>query len=130
MGKTIRCDTCNRSYRSLKAVEALRDNDGVCLECDNPIDVEDWDEVVDSWAEEKVPAKKKTSKGVVGEEGKEKAAVGEEGEGEDDEDEEEDEEEDDLEGEEEEEELDLDEEDEEGEDDDEDEFDFGDEEDR
>ncbi|MGH7151161.1 MAG: hypothetical protein ACREIU_10700, partial [Planctomycetota bacterium] len=58
MGKSIRCDTCNRSYRTLKAVEALRDNDGVCLECETPIEVEDWDEVVESWEEEKAPAKK------------------------------------------------------------------------
>ncbi len=62
MGKTIRCDTCNRSYRTLKAVEALRDNDGVCLECENPIEVEDWDEVVESYDEEKVPAKKGAKK--------------------------------------------------------------------
>jgi hypothetical protein len=130
MGKTIRCDSCNKSYRTLKAVEALRENDGVCLECDNPIEVEDWDEVVDSWGENAAPAKKAKGKKAVSpakEEPEEEASKDEE---EEEEDEEEDDEAFDLEeeeDEEEEEDLDFDEEDDEDEDDEDDDFDFGDE---
>ncbi|MCI0589189.1 MAG: hypothetical protein L0323_20430 [Planctomycetes bacterium] len=127
MGKTIRCDTCNRSYRTLKAVEALRDNDGVCLECENPIEVEDWDEVVDSYDEEKAPAKKGAKKTAAAESTAKDEVKAEEGE--EDEEEDEDEDDEDLEvGEEEEEEDELDLEEDEDEDDEDEEFDFGEEE--
>jgi hypothetical protein len=132
MGKTIRCDSCNKSYRTLKAIEALRENDGVCLECDNPIEVEDWDEVVDSWGENSTPAKKakgKKAASPVREEADPEASKGEEAEEEEEEDEDEDDEAFDLEEEEEEDEedVDFDEEDDEDEDDDDEDFDFGDE---
>ena len=126
MGKTIRCDSCRKSYRTLKALEALHENDGICLECENPIEVEDWDAVMDSWAERGAskPAKVKPGKPVEGKAEDEEEKEEEEEEEEDvelsfeDEEEEDDEEEDDL---------DLDEEEDEEEDDDE-EFDFGDDE--
>lgn len=126
MGKTIRCDSCRKSYRTLKAVEALHENDGVCLECENPIEVEDWDAIMDSWTDRGTP------KGIKGKPGKLVEGKEEGGKEEEDEDEEEepafeDEEEEDEE--EEEDDLDLDEDEEDDEDDeDEEAFDFGDDE--
>lgn len=52
MGKAIRCPECGESYRSLDRVEDLRDNDGVCMVCNAPIEVADWDRILASYEDE------------------------------------------------------------------------------
>lgn len=52
MGKVIVCDECRKAYRDLEALEDLRDNDGICLVCNNPIEVEDWDRVLASYEDD------------------------------------------------------------------------------
>ena len=46
MGKAIRCPECGESYRTLERLEDLRDNDGVCMVCNAPIEVPDWDRIL------------------------------------------------------------------------------------
>ena len=45
MGKIVRCRECGKVYRELDELEDLRDNDSVCLVCNNTIEVADWDRV-------------------------------------------------------------------------------------
>lgn len=52
MGKIVRCRECGRVYRELDELEDLRDNDSVCLQCNNTIEVADWDRVLASYEEE------------------------------------------------------------------------------
>ena len=52
MGKVVHCEECHKIYRDVEALEDLRDNDGICLVCNNPIEVEDWDRVLASYAED------------------------------------------------------------------------------
>ena len=52
MAKIIKCPTCGFRYRSLEDLEDLRDNDGVCLQCNNEIEVKDWDRVLASFEDE------------------------------------------------------------------------------
>ena len=52
MGKVVSCEECRKAYRSLEALEDLRDNDGICLVCNNPIEVGDWDRVLASYEDE------------------------------------------------------------------------------
>lgn len=49
MGRIIRCPECGEVYRELEAVEELRDNDGICVVCNAPIEVADWDRVLSSY---------------------------------------------------------------------------------
>jgi hypothetical protein len=52
MGKTVRCPECGERYRTLERLEDLRDNDSVCLVCNAPIEVVDWDRVLASYEDE------------------------------------------------------------------------------
>ena len=52
MGRIIRCPECGEVYRELETVEELRDNDGICLVCNAPIEVSDWDRVLSSYDDE------------------------------------------------------------------------------
>ena len=52
MGKVVRCEECGKAYRNLETLEDLRDNDGICLVCNAPIEVEDWDRVLASYEDE------------------------------------------------------------------------------
>ncbi len=49
MGKIVRCQECSETYRTLERLEDLRDNDGICLVCNAPIEVSDWDRVLASY---------------------------------------------------------------------------------
>ena len=49
MGKIVRCRECGKVYRELDELEDLRDNDSVCLVCNNTIEVADWDRVLASY---------------------------------------------------------------------------------
>jgi len=52
MGKTVRCRECGKVYRELDELEDLRDNDSVCLVCNNTIEVTDWDRILASFEED------------------------------------------------------------------------------
>jgi hypothetical protein len=52
MGKVIRCPECAKVYRGLDELEVLRDNDSICLVCNAPIEVPDWDRILASWEDE------------------------------------------------------------------------------
>ena len=52
MGKTVRCRECGKVYRELDELEDLRDNDSVCLVCNNTIEVPDWDRVLASYEDD------------------------------------------------------------------------------
>ena len=52
MGKVVSCEECRKAYRNLEALEDLRDNDGICLVCNAPIEVEDWDRVLASYEDD------------------------------------------------------------------------------
>jgi hypothetical protein len=52
MGKAVRCPECGDVYRTLERIEDLRDNDGVCLTCNSPIEVANWDRILESYEEE------------------------------------------------------------------------------
>lgn len=54
MGKVIRCQECGVRYKTVDRIEELQDNDGVCLQCDAPIEVEDWDRVLASYEDDDV----------------------------------------------------------------------------
>jgi hypothetical protein len=52
MGKILRCRDCGKVYRDVEELEDLRDNDSVCLVCNNTIDVADWDRVLASYEDD------------------------------------------------------------------------------
>ena len=52
MGKVIRCPECAKVYRGPDELEVLRDNDSICLVCNAPIEVSDWDRILASWEDE------------------------------------------------------------------------------
>lgn len=52
MGKIVRCRECGKVYRELDELEDLRDNDSVCLVCNNTIEVADWDRILASYEDE------------------------------------------------------------------------------
>ena len=52
MGRVIRCPECGEVYEDLETVETLRDNDGICLVCNAPIEVADWDRVLSSYSDD------------------------------------------------------------------------------
>src|SRR5262245_38119848 len=52
MGKIVRCRECGKVYRELDELEDLRDNDSVCLVCNNTIEVPDWDRVLASYEDD------------------------------------------------------------------------------
>jgi hypothetical protein len=56
MGKIVRCRECGKVYRELDELEDLRDNDSVCLVCNNTIEVADWDRVLASYEDEDAEA--------------------------------------------------------------------------
>ena len=52
MGKSVRCQECAKVYRDPDELEELRDNDSICLVCNAPIEVADWDRILASWEDE------------------------------------------------------------------------------
>lgn len=52
MGKVVRCPECGKVYRDPEELEELRDNDSICLVCNAPIEVSDWDRILASWEED------------------------------------------------------------------------------
>jgi hypothetical protein len=52
MGKVVNCLECAKVYRNLEELEDLRDNDAVCMVCNAPIAVADWDRVLASYEED------------------------------------------------------------------------------
>ena len=52
MGKVVCCEECRKAYRNPEALEDLRDNDSICLVCNTPIEVADWDRVLASYEDE------------------------------------------------------------------------------
>jgi len=52
MGKIVKCRECGKSYRDSEELEDLRDNDSVCLVCNSPIEVADWDRVLASYEDD------------------------------------------------------------------------------
>ncbi len=52
MGRIVRCPECGEVYQDLESIENLRDNDGICVVCNAPIEIEDWDRVMASYEEE------------------------------------------------------------------------------
>lgn len=49
MGKVVRCPECSKVYRDLDELEELRENDSICMVCNAPIEVSDWDRILASW---------------------------------------------------------------------------------
>lgn len=52
MGKSVNCRECGKVYRELDELEDLRDNDSVCLVCNNTVEVADWDRILASFEDE------------------------------------------------------------------------------
>ena len=52
MGKVVNCLECAKVYRSLEELEDLRDNDAICLVCNAPVEVPDWDRILASYEED------------------------------------------------------------------------------
>ena len=52
MGKVVNCLECAKVYRNLEELEDLRDNDALCMVCNAPIEVSDWDQVLASYEED------------------------------------------------------------------------------
>ncbi|MEI6129517.1 MAG: hypothetical protein WCR59_05575, partial [Planctomycetota bacterium] len=52
MGKSVTCRECSKVYRELDELEDLRDNDSVCLTCNNTIEVADWDRILASFEDD------------------------------------------------------------------------------
>ncbi len=52
MGKSVTCKECSKVYRELDELEDLRDNDSVCLVCNNTIEVADWDRILASFEDD------------------------------------------------------------------------------
>ena len=49
MGRAVRCPECGKVLDNREELEDLRDNDSVCLVCNAPIEVADWDRVLASY---------------------------------------------------------------------------------
>ncbi len=106
MGKIVKCRECGKVYRELDELEDLRDNDSVCLVCNNTIEVADWDRILasyededgdvedDDWDEDEAEADEEADEDVAEEEFDDLGDEEDEEEDDEDEDEEEDEEED------------------------------------
>ncbi len=52
MGKVVHCQECAKAYRNLEDLEDLRDNDSICLVCNAPVEVADWDRILASYEED------------------------------------------------------------------------------
>ena len=52
MGRAVRCPECGKVLDNREELEDLRDNDSVCLVCNAPIEVADWDRVLASYDED------------------------------------------------------------------------------
>ena len=52
MSQTVRCPECSKVYRDLEALEDLSENDSICMACNAPIPVADWDQVLSSYNED------------------------------------------------------------------------------
>ena len=52
MGKVVGCPECAKVYRDPEELEELRDNDSICMVCNAPIEVADWDRILASWEDE------------------------------------------------------------------------------
>lgn len=105
MGKIVRCRECGKVYRELDELEDLRDNDSVCLVCNNTIEVADWDRILasyeddegdvddeeDDWEDDEVEADDEEAEDVADDEDFDDIDEDEEEEEDEDEDEEEDE---------------------------------------
>jgi len=52
MGKVVRCAECRKVFDDIEELEDLRNNDSICLVCNAPIEVADWDRVLASYDEE------------------------------------------------------------------------------
>ncbi len=52
MGKVVNCLECAKVYRNLEELEDLRDNDAICLVCNAPVEVPDWDRILASYEED------------------------------------------------------------------------------
>ena len=49
MGRAVNCVECGKVFNDLKKLEDLRENDSICLVCNTPIEVADWDLVLASY---------------------------------------------------------------------------------
>lgn len=52
MGKVVRCAECRKVFDDVEELEDLRNNDSICLVCNAPIEVADWDRVLASYDED------------------------------------------------------------------------------
>ncbi len=52
MGKVVRCPECRKVFDAIEELEDLRSNDSICLVCNAPIEVADWDRVLASYDED------------------------------------------------------------------------------
>ena len=52
MGTIVRCSECAAVYRDLEELGDLRDNDSICLRCNGPIEIADWDWLLSTWEED------------------------------------------------------------------------------
>jgi hypothetical protein len=52
MGKVVRCAECRKVFDDIEELEDLRNNDSICLSCNAPIEVADWDRVLASYDED------------------------------------------------------------------------------
>ncbi len=52
MGRAVNCVECGKVFNDLKKLEDLRENDSICLVCNTPIEVADWDLVLASYDDE------------------------------------------------------------------------------
>jgi hypothetical protein len=52
MGKVVRCPECRKVFDDIEELEDLRSNDSICLVCNAPIEVADWDRVLASYEED------------------------------------------------------------------------------
>ena len=52
MGRAVRCSECGTVLDNREELEDLRDNDSICLVCNAPVEVADWDQVLASYDED------------------------------------------------------------------------------
>ena len=52
MGKVVRCAECRKVFDDIEELEDLRSNDSICLVCNAPIEVADWDRVLASYEDD------------------------------------------------------------------------------
>ena len=52
MGRAVKCPECGAVLDNREELEDLRDNDSICLVCNAPIEVPDWDRVMASYDED------------------------------------------------------------------------------